>query len=75
MDSTIVGPLAWRVIDSYPNWYVLLDHATGYRTPRLVLSDQDEFFLREAVKHEFPRDELKTVADGKQKLLVRKPAE
>jgi len=67
-------PEAWGSVDGQPGWLVLMD-APGFKTPRLVLSKQDEYFLRQVAKSLYPNDTLKVIADGAKKYLVRKPAD
>lgn len=68
-----VGPKAWLAIDESPGWFVLMDHATGFKKPRDILSEQDAYFVQSAVRSVFPRDTLKFVKAGNRKLLARKP--
>lgn len=68
-------PKAWQSVAGQPGWFVLMDHVGGYRNPRLVRSDQDEYFIRETARGLFPGDKFKTITDDKtkKKFFVRQP--
>jgi len=65
---------AWRAVEGQEGWLVLMD-APGFKSPRLVLSKQDEYFLKQVARSLFPADQIRVIADGGKKYLVRKPAE
>jgi hypothetical protein len=65
---------AWRPVEGGGGWLVLMDATTGFRSPRLVLSEQDSFFLTESAKGLFPRDKFKVITDNNKRFLVRLPA-
>lgn len=69
-------PGAWKPVAGEDDWLVLMEHSDGFKTPRLVVSDQDEFFLKQTARALFPRDKLRTITDErtKKKFFVRKPA-
>lgn len=67
-------PEAWGAVDGQPGWLVLLD-APAFRSPRLLASKQDGFFVKQVAKSLYPGDTLKVITDGAKRYLVRKPAD
>lgn len=68
-----VGADAWREVADAPGWFVLLDHATGFRQPRALVSKQDEYFVKAAVRSLFKRDELRVIEAESKRYLTRRP--
>lgn len=70
-------PKAWQsVAGQEGGWLVLMDRGDGYRSPRLVVSEQDAYFLKETARGLWPKDKFKVIEDEKtkRKFLVRLPA-
>ena len=67
---------AWQAVAGQEGWLVLMEHANGFKSPRLVISDQDEYFLKETARGLWPKDKFKVIQDGatKKRFFVRLPA-
>ena len=71
----MADPRAWQPVASGDGWLVLMEHGNGFKSPRLVLSDQDAYFLKETGRGLWPKDKFKVIEDEatKKKFFVRLP--
>lgn len=72
-EETGVEPKYWKPVDGFPGWLILMDFHTGGKSPRLILSDQDRYFLLEVTRGQYPGEELRVVEHEQKKYLARKP--
>jgi hypothetical protein len=74
-DTDPIGdPRAWKPVEAGSGWLVLMD-APSFKAPRLIVSEQDEFFVKETARSFYPGDVFKIIEDTvlRKRFLVRLP--
>lgn len=59
----VARPDAWAELSDAAGWLILME--PGGTVPRVVVSDQDEYFIKASVRAAFPGKKVRTVMNGK----------
>lgn len=59
----VANPKLWAEVEDAPGWLLLLEAAGETTTPRLVVNDQDAYFLKATVKGLWPGKKVKFLLD------------